>query len=98
VVVAVAGALVVSALALRAPVIRGHGIPEAMEAVLVRQSRIAPRAALAKPLSAAVSIGTGVRADEAMADHGGRSLPRLPMASQSRGKSGPLRSAIPSTS
>jgi H+/Cl- antiporter ClcA len=40
-------------------VIRGHGIPEAMEAVLTRQSRIAPRAAIAKPLSAAVSIGTG---------------------------------------
>ncbi|HEY8524905.1 MAG TPA: chloride channel protein [Acidimicrobiales bacterium] len=57
--VAVAGALVVSLLALWAPVIRGHGIPEAMEAVLTRQSRIAPRAAVAKPLSAAVAIGTG---------------------------------------
>jgi CIC family chloride channel protein len=39
--------------------IRGHGIPEAMEAVLENQSRIAPRVALLKPLSAAVSIGTG---------------------------------------
>lgn len=59
VVAAVAGAFVVSLLAKWAPVIRGHGIPETMEAVLTRQSRIAPRAALAKPLSAAVAIGTG---------------------------------------
>ncbi|MGH9002484.1 MAG: chloride channel protein, partial [Acidimicrobiia bacterium] len=41
-----------------APVIRGHGIPEAMEAVLTRQSRVAPRTAVAKPVSAAVAIGT----------------------------------------
>jgi H+/Cl- antiporter ClcA/CBS domain-containing protein len=56
---AMSGGLLVSLLARWAPVIRGHGIPEAMEAVLVRQSRIAPRAALAKPLSAALAIGTG---------------------------------------
>src|SRR3954464_6686792 len=56
---AMAGGLIVSLLALWAPVIRGHGIPEAMEAVLARQSRISPRAALAKPLSAALAIGTG---------------------------------------
>ena len=56
---AAAGGLAVSLLALWAPVIRGHGIPEAMEAVLTRQSRIAPRAAVAKPLSAAIAIGTG---------------------------------------
>jgi chloride channel protein, CIC family len=59
VVVAVLGAAVVTLLARWSPVIRGHGIPEAMEAVLVRQSRIAPRTAVAKPLSAAVAIGTG---------------------------------------
>src|SRR5207249_8847783 len=58
-VAAVAGALVVAALARWSPVIKGHGIPEAMEAILLRQSRISPRAALAKPLSAAVAIGTG---------------------------------------
>jgi chloride channel protein, CIC family len=58
VIVAVAGALVISALALWSPVIRGHGIPEAMEAVLTRQSRIAPRTAVAKPASAAIAIGT----------------------------------------
>ncbi len=57
--VAVGGALVVSLLAKWAPMIRGHGIPEAMEAVLTNQSRISPRAALAKPISAAVAIGTG---------------------------------------
>jgi H+/Cl- antiporter ClcA len=59
VVAAVAGALVVSLLAKWSPVIRGHGIPEAMEAVLSKQSRISPRAAVAKPASAAVAIGTG---------------------------------------
>jgi H+/Cl- antiporter ClcA/CBS domain-containing protein len=53
------GALVISALAKWAPLIRGHGIPEAMEAVLTKQARIAPRTALAKPVSAAVAIGTG---------------------------------------
>ena len=57
--VAIGGALIVSLLAKWSPVIRGHGIPEAMEAVLTKQSRIAPRAAIAKPLSAAVAIGTG---------------------------------------
>src|SRR5947209_17970629 len=59
VVAAVAGGLLVSLLARWSPVIRGHGIPEAMEAILLRQSRISPRAALAKPLSAAIAIGTG---------------------------------------
>jgi chloride channel protein, CIC family len=39
--------------------IRGHGIPEAMEAVLVNRSRIAPHVALLKPISAAIAIGTG---------------------------------------
>jgi H+/Cl- antiporter ClcA len=41
------------------PKIRGHGIPEAMEAVLTNRSRIAPRVAVLKPLSAAIAIGTG---------------------------------------
>jgi H+/Cl- antiporter ClcA len=53
------GALVIATMAIFAPIIRGHGIPEAMEAVLRRQSRIAPRTAIAKPLSAAIAIGTG---------------------------------------
>jgi H+/Cl- antiporter ClcA len=58
-VAAVGGALVISLLARWAPLIRGHGIPEAMEAVLTKQSRIAPRTAVAKPISAAIAIGTG---------------------------------------
>src|SRR6185369_15844086 len=57
--VAVAGALVVTLLALWSPNIRGHGIPEAQEAVLTGESRISPRTAIAKPVSAAVAIGTG---------------------------------------
>ncbi|HYH55712.1 MAG TPA: chloride channel protein, partial [Anseongella sp.] len=39
--------------------IRGHGIPEAMEQILTNQSRIPPKVTLLKPLSAAISIGTG---------------------------------------
>jgi CIC family chloride channel protein len=39
--------------------IKGHGIPEAMEAVLFNRSRIAPRVAILKPISAAIAIGTG---------------------------------------
>src|SRR5579885_654477 len=39
--------------------IRGHGIPEAMEAILIGQSRIQPRVAILKPLSSAISIGSG---------------------------------------
>ena len=56
---AVAGALIISLMAKSAPVIRGHGIPEAMEAVMTKQSRVAPRTALFKPVSAAIAIGTG---------------------------------------
>src|ERR1700758_68557 len=39
--------------------IKRHGIPEAMEAVLVSRSRIEPKGALLKPISAAIAIGTG---------------------------------------
>jgi H+/Cl- antiporter ClcA/CBS domain-containing protein len=39
--------------------IRGHGIPEAMEQVLTNDSKIHPIVTLLKPLSAAISIGTG---------------------------------------
>ncbi|HWL54403.1 MAG TPA: chloride channel protein [Chthoniobacteraceae bacterium] len=41
------------------PAIRGHGIPEAMEQVLENSSRIPARITWLKPLSAAISIGTG---------------------------------------
>lgn len=39
--------------------IRGHGIPEAMEAVILNRSRISPKVAIFKPVSAAIAIGTG---------------------------------------
>jgi chloride channel protein, CIC family len=39
--------------------IRGHGIPEAIESILIGGSRVEPRVAFLKPLSAAISIGTG---------------------------------------
>jgi len=39
--------------------IRGHGIPEAMEAILIGQSRMEAKVAILKPLSSAISIGTG---------------------------------------
>ena len=39
--------------------IRGHGMPEAIEAILEGESRVAPRVAVLKPISAAMSIGTG---------------------------------------
>jgi H+/Cl- antiporter ClcA/CBS domain-containing protein len=39
--------------------IRGHGIPEAMEAVLISRSKIEPKVAILKPISAAIAIGTG---------------------------------------
>ena len=39
--------------------IRGHGIPEAIEAILINGSRVEPRVAFLKPLSSAISIGSG---------------------------------------
>ncbi|MFL5455818.1 MAG: chloride channel protein, partial [Myxococcales bacterium] len=39
--------------------IRGHGIPEAMEQVLLNRSRIPARITILKPVSAAIAIGTG---------------------------------------
>lgn len=39
--------------------IRGHGIPEALEAILINKSKIEPKVTLLKPLSTAVSIGSG---------------------------------------
>ncbi len=39
--------------------IRGHGIPEAMESILVGESRMEPRVAILKPVGSAIAIGTG---------------------------------------
>ncbi|ADP81300.1 chloride channel protein [Pseudofrankia inefficax] len=56
----IAGGLVVGVLArFGSERIRGHGMPEAIEAILVGGSRVSPRVAVLKPVSAAVSIGTG---------------------------------------
>jgi CIC family chloride channel protein len=58
--VPVAGALIIGAIArYGSERIRGHGIPEAIEAILIGGSRIEPKVALLKPLSSALSIGTG---------------------------------------
>jgi H+/Cl- antiporter ClcA len=58
--VPVLGGLVVGLMArFGSKAIRGHGIPEAMEQVLTNESRIPARMTFLKPLSAAVSIGTG---------------------------------------
>jgi len=58
--VPVIGALIVGLMArFGSEAIRGHGIPEAMEQVLLNESRIPPRITFLKPVSAAVAIGTG---------------------------------------
>jgi chloride channel protein, CIC family len=60
VVVPVVGSLIVGFMArYGSKAIRGHGIPEAMEQILTNQSRIPARMTWLKPLSAAISIGTG---------------------------------------
>ena len=60
VLVPVAGGLVIGLLArYGSEKIRGHGIPEAMEAILIGKSRMSVRIALLKPLSSAIAIGTG---------------------------------------
>jgi CIC family chloride channel protein len=58
--VPVIGGLIVGLMAkYGSPKIKGHGIPEAMEAVLTSRSRIEAKVAILKPLSAAIAIGTG---------------------------------------
>jgi CIC family chloride channel protein len=58
--VPVAGGLIIGLMArYGSEKIRGHGIPEAIEAILIGQSKVAPKVAILKPLSSAISIGTG---------------------------------------
>src|SRR5205807_1509461 len=58
--VPVAGGLVVGLMArFGSERIRGHGIPEALEAILIGRSRMSAKVAILKPLSSAISIGTG---------------------------------------
>ena len=60
IVVPVVGALIIGFMArYGSERIRGHGIPEAIEAILISGSRVEPRVALLKPLSSAISIGSG---------------------------------------
>jgi H+/Cl- antiporter ClcA len=60
VLVPVAGALVIGLMArYGSERIRGHGIPEAIESILLKGSRVEPRVALLKPISSAISIGSG---------------------------------------
>lgn len=55
-----AGAIVIGLMArYGSEKIRGHGIPEAIEAILLGRSRLDPSVAILKPLSSAISIGTG---------------------------------------
>jgi H+/Cl- antiporter ClcA len=56
----VAGGLAIGLLArFGSEKIRGHGMPEAIEAILTGGSQVAPKVAVLKPISAAISIGTG---------------------------------------
>jgi CIC family chloride channel protein len=58
--VPVAGALIIGVMArYGSERIRGHGIPEAIESILLNGSRIEPKVALLKPISSAISIGSG---------------------------------------
>ena len=58
--VPIVGALIVGVMArYGSAAIRGHGIPEVMERILLGESRIPARVMFLKPLSAAVAIGTG---------------------------------------
>ena len=60
VLVPVAGAIVIGFMArYGSERIRGHGIPEAIESILINGSRVEPRLAILKPLSSAISIGSG---------------------------------------
>jgi chloride channel protein, CIC family len=60
IVMPVIGGLIIGLMAkYGSPKIKGHGIPEAMEAVLTSRSRIEARVAILKPLSAAIAIGSG---------------------------------------
>ena len=60
VIVPVLGSLVIGLMArYGSEKIRGHGIPEALEAILLGRSLISPKIAILKPVSSAISIGTG---------------------------------------
>jgi H+/Cl- antiporter ClcA len=56
----VAGGLVIGLLArYGSERIRGHGMPETIEAILIGGSKVQPRVAVLKPVASAIAIGTG---------------------------------------
>ena len=60
VLVPIGGALIIGVMArYGSERIRGHGIPEAIEAILINGSRVEPKVAFLKPISSAISIGSG---------------------------------------
>lgn len=60
VLVPVVGGLLVGLIArYLAPGVRGHGMPEAVEAIVFRGARVKPRLAFLKPIATAISIGSG---------------------------------------
>src|SRR5258708_28415234 len=60
VLVPIAGALIIGVMArYGSERIRGHGIPEAIESILLNGSRIEPKVAILKPISSAISVGSG---------------------------------------
>jgi H+/Cl- antiporter ClcA len=60
VLVPVAGGLIIGLMArYGSDKIRGHGIPEAIEAILFGKSRMSPKVAVLKPLSSGIAIGSG---------------------------------------
>jgi CIC family chloride channel protein len=60
VLIPIAGALIINIMTrYGSERIRGHGIPEAIEAILINGSRVEPKVAILKPISSAISIGSG---------------------------------------
>jgi chloride channel protein, CIC family len=60
VIVPVVGGLIVGLMArYGSDKIRGHGIPEAIEAILLHRAKVDPKIAVLKPISAAIAIGSG---------------------------------------
>ena len=60
VLIPVVGGLIVGLIArYGSPLVRGHGMPEAVEVIVFKRGRVQPRVAFLKPLATAISIGSG---------------------------------------